>query len=182
MAGERRPHDDDFGPDVGIESARPALAADGAGAGLVRIDLAGTAVFAVAALGSFVALDAFAAPLAILSLVLCAIGFVAFAWAYVIAIGRSRTDAIGMGGLYFLAGTAPKAVQARMLAALGVQVVLGMAAAAVHPFTETAFAVLAPLFGMGLAGLWAARHGAFPPRVVKVGGTRRATTGETRTE
>jgi len=183
MARERRrPDDDDLGPDVGLESARPDLPAADVGAGLVRADLVGTGVFAVVSLGALVAPDAFLAPLAVLSLGLCAVGFVAFAWAYLIAVGRSRTDAIGMGGLYFLAGCAPQAVRVRMLAAFAAQVVLGIVVASVHPFTEAAFAVLTPLYGMGLAGLWAARHGAFPPRVVKRRGAGRPSADETRTE
>ena len=45
----------------------------------------------------------------IVSLVLFAVGMVVFVWAYAVAVGRSRTDLIGIGGLFFLAGSAPAA-------------------------------------------------------------------------
>ena len=111
-------------------------------------------------------LAAGAMALVVVSLVALAIGIVCFLWAYAIAIGRSRVDAIGMGGLFFLSGSAPRSVQKVFLVCLAVQVVVTIVAAAVRPFTPVAFAVLAPMFGLGLNGLWAARHGAFPPRLV----------------
>ena len=42
--------------------------------------------------------------------------------------------------------------------------IIAVVAAATRPFTSVAFAVLAPLWGLGLAGLWAARYGTFPAR------------------
>jgi hypothetical protein len=45
-----------------------------------------------------------------------------------------------------------------------VQVVVVVAAASIRPFTEVAFGILAPMYGLGLMALWGARHGAFPPR------------------
>jgi hypothetical protein len=49
---------------------------------------------------------------------------------------------------------------------LAAQVVVAVATAAARPFTTLAFGVLVPVFGVGLNGLWAARHGRFPPRPV----------------
>ena len=80
------------------------------------------------------------------------------------AIGRSRTDLIGMGGLFFLAGSAPRAVQRSLWASLAVEVVVAVATAAARPFTPLAFGVLAPMFGLGVMGLWGAKFGTFPPR------------------
>ena len=100
----------------------------------------------------------------VVSLVLFAVGCVTFLWAFAIAVNRSRTDAIGIGGLFFLQDSAPRPVQVRLLGALAVQVVVAVATAAVHPFTSQAFAVLAPMFGLGMAGLWGARYGHFEPR------------------
>ena len=39
-----------------------------------------------------------------------------------------------------------------------------VAAASIRPFTEVAFGILAPMFGLGLMALWGGRHGTFPPR------------------
>ena len=156
-----------LGPDVGIESDRPPLAPPDAGAGLVRADAIGTVVFVITAVVGVVAGEgALVLPLIVVSLALFAAGVVTFLWAYGIAVGRSRTDASGMGGLYFLAGSAPRSVQRAMLGLWAVQIVVGFGAAGLRVFTPVAFASLTPMFGLGMAGLWAARHGAFPPRVV----------------
>lgn len=98
------------------------------------------------------------------SLALFAIGCVTFLWAYAIAVDRSRIDAIGIGGLYFLAGSAPTWVRRHMMSALAVQTVVSIVAASMRPFTPVAFGILVPMYGLGLAGLWAARHGTFERR------------------
>ena len=188
MAAERRGPDDparrrrrpepELGPQVGREDERPPLAEPDAGAGIVRADEVGTAAFVVAAVAGVLAPDALALPVVVVSLALFFAGTVAFLWAYAIAVGRSRADAIGMGGLFFLSGSAPRTVQRRMMALLAVQVVVGLAAASIRIFTGVAFAVLVPMYGIGLAGLWGARHGAFPPRVLP--GDRSAGDGDAR--
>lgn len=96
------------------------------------------------------------------ALVLFAAGSGAFLWAFAVAVQRSRHEVIGVGGLYFLAGCAPPAVQRSMLASLGVQATVPLGVAVARPFT--AFGVLAPMWALGLAGLWGARHGRFPAR------------------
>ena len=170
MAADRRRREaPEIGPQVARESERPPVAEPGTGAGIVRADEVGTAALAVVGVGGVVAPSIFTLPVIIVSLVLFAAGTGAFLWAYAIAVGRSRTDAIGMGGLFFLADSAPRSVQRRMMVLWAAQVVIGLAAASFRPFTGVAFAVLAPMYGIGLAGLWGARHGAFPPRVVPGG-------------
>lgn len=144
------------------------MAPPGTGAGLVRLDAIGTAVFVVAAVVGAVAGEGVAVlPLIVISLSLFAAGVLTFLWAYGIAVGRSRTDAIGMGGLFFLAGCAPSEVRRSMLGLWAVQLVVALVVSSVRVFTAVTFAVLVPMFGIGMMGLWAARHGAFPPRVVK---------------
>jgi hypothetical protein len=134
------------------------------GAGIVRAAWAGTAVFAVTAVAAVVAEGAELAAAAV-SLALFAAGIGVFFWAYAIAVNRSRTDAIGIGGLFFLAGdTAPATVRRSLLAALAVEVAVGLASAAARPFTSLAFGVLVPLYGLALTGLWGARHGRFEHR------------------
>jgi hypothetical protein len=70
-----------------------------------------------------------------------------------------------MGGLYFLAGSAPRRVQVTLMGAWAVQIVVAFTVASMGMFTGAAFALLAPMWGIGLAGMWGARHGSFPPRV-----------------
>ncbi len=48
--------------------------------------------------------------------------------------------------------------------ALAVEVVAVTAAAAVRPYSEVAFGILAPMFALGLMAMWGGRHGSFPPR------------------
>jgi LPXTG-motif cell wall-anchored protein len=80
------------------------------------------------------------------------------AWALVVAAGRSRTDAVDIGGLFF--SQPPRALKL----AFAAQIVIGLVAAIARPNTGSAFGVLAPVFGLGLMGLWGARYGRFKPR------------------
>jgi hypothetical protein len=132
---------------------------------IVRASAAGTVVFAVTAVAAVLTKGA-TIPAAAVALGLFAAGIGVFFWAYAIAVSRSRTDAIGIGGLFFLAGeeTAPKAIKRALLGLLAVQTVVGLGTAAARPFTTLAFGVLTPLFGLSLTGLWGARHGRFGPR------------------
>jgi len=67
--------------------------------------------------------------------------------------------------VYFMSGgVAPKEVRVSLLGALGVQIVVGVATAAVRPYTSLAFGVLVPLFGLAMCGLWSATSGVFPAR------------------
>jgi hypothetical protein len=134
------------------------------GAGIVNLVFGGTGVYVATAIIATITPDAFGGVITAVSLALFAIGVVAFAWSYVVAVGRSRYDLIGIGGLYFLAGSAPRVVRTRLLGALGVEVVVALVTSSIRLFTAVAFGVLVPIFGLGLAGLWGARHGKFPPR------------------
>jgi hypothetical protein len=134
------------------------------GQAIVRASWAGTAVYALAALVGTIWLDA-VIVVVVVSLVLFAAGTVAFLAAYLRAIGRSRYEAIGMGGLFFLAGgVAPSSVQHQMLASFALQVTIGFVTASVRIYTPVAFGLLVPMYGLGLMGLWGARHGEFSPR------------------
>lgn len=132
---------------------------------IVRASWIGTAVFTVSAVAAVVT-RAVTIPAAAVALGLFGAGIGTFFWAYAVAVSRSRTDAIGIGGLFFLAGadTAPKEVKRALLASLGVQTLVALATAAARPFTTLAFGVLVPLYGLALTGLWGARHGRFGPR------------------
>ena len=134
------------------------------GAGVIKASWAGTIVFAISAGIATVDPDALGAPAVVVSLVLFAAGTVAMFWAFLLAVERSRTDAIGIGGLYFAAGTAPRAVQRLLMGSLALQVVVAFTTASIQVFTSLAFGILVPVWGLGLAGLWCARHGEFAPR------------------
>jgi hypothetical protein len=133
--------------------------------GLIRLDLWGTVVFTVlSVVGAAAATPDTAYPAAICAGVLAVGGCIAFAWGYATAVVRSRYDEIDLAGLFFLSRSAPPAARRPLLGLLVVQIVVGVGAAAIRPFTVLAFCVLAPLWGLGLLTLWSARNGRFPPR------------------
>ena len=123
----------------------------------------GTAGFAATAVAAAVE-DALDPVALVVDAVLFAAGCVAFGAAYLRAVNRSRVDAIALTSLFFLAGSAPPDVRRSLLGALAVQVVAALGTAIARPYTILAAGTLVPLYGLGLCGLWAARHGTFPPR------------------
>jgi len=133
---------------------------------LIQFSMLGTALFTVVTIVEVIVQEWTRPPAVILDLVLFGIGCTAFLGAYAIAIGRSRTEEIGVASLYLLTiRVAPNPVRVRLLGAFGVQCVVAVTAASVRPFTAAAFAVLVPMFGLGMNGVWAARHGTFGPRI-----------------
>jgi hypothetical protein len=135
-----------------------------AGATIVNVSWAGTGVFLGGAIAAALAPDLFRLPFAVLSVLLFVVGCAAFLGAFVRAVQRSRREEIAIGGVYFLSGSAPRVVRQRLLLSFGLEVLAAVVAAGVRPYTAVAFGVLAPVFGLGLAGLWGARHGDFPAR------------------
>lgn len=137
----------------------------------VKVNWIATAVFGVVAFAA-VSLEFLHGVQAVLSLGLFVAGVVAMAATLVIGAGRSRRELITVGGLFFVAESGPKSVQRQFIAALVAQTAIGIASAAMRPYvdgmpdTGAAFAVLVPVFGLGLAGLWGARHGTFPERPI----------------
>jgi hypothetical protein len=136
-----------------------------AGARLVGLDRLGTGALVVTSTAAAIAPGAAGVVHAVLSVALFLTGTVALLWAYATGIGRSRTELVDIPGLFWLSGpVAPPATRRTFLAALAIQVVAVLVAALVRPFTEVAFGILAPMYGLGLMALWAGRHGTFPPR------------------
>jgi hypothetical protein len=138
------------------------------GMALIRASLVGSAVFVVAA-ALAVAIDGPPRSVFVaLSLVMFALGSLAYLLGYAQAVARSRDVEIGMAGFVVLAGVAPPQVRRLLLGSTAVEVVAALTAAAVRPFTSLAFGILAPVFGLGLQSLWSARHGRFPQQVAAV--------------
>lgn len=137
---------------------------DAEGEAIINGSWAGTGIYVAFAIAGTIFLDTFATPTAVVSGALFFIGCIAFFWAYAVAVGRSRTDLIGIGGLFFLAGSAPKVVRFRLRLSLAIEVVAALVSASIRPFTPMAFGFLVPVFGLAMCGLWGARHGRFEPR------------------
>ena len=134
------------------------------GRGIEVVSWVATAAFTVLALATTIAPGVFAVALVSLSLVYLLVGFALFALDIVLAAARSRTEVIGIGGLFFLFGAAPKRQVSSFNLSLAAVIFVAIAAAALRPFTESAFGVLGPVMQLGLSGLWCARHGWFPAR------------------
>jgi hypothetical protein len=138
------------------------------GQAIIRASWAGTVVFMAASTPVAVTGKGQLAAVAVDG-VLFAGGCGVFLWALARAAGRSRQHAIGMGGLFFLAGSAPRPVQWMLVGSLTAQVAAALATAAARPFTALAFGILVPVWGLSLCGLWAARYGEFGPRQAPTG-------------
>ena len=130
-----------------------------------------TAAFALAAAAALLWPERFDAAFLILSLVLFAAGCALFLVDLVLAANRSRSDEMGIGGLFFLVGSAPPDVQRNLNGSLGAQVAVALAAAAVgfvrlgdRDLNAAAFGILVPTIALGLNGLWGVRWGLFPAR------------------
>ena len=124
----------------------------------------GTTIFFILVIGSVFFEGSIRTASLIVNLFLFAAGCYAFMAAFIRAVKRSRTEVIGVGGLYFLSGCAPSKIRRQMMGLLFFQVVVSLTAASLRPFTIVASAVLVPVFGLGFSGLWAANHGDFEPR------------------
>jgi hypothetical protein len=91
-------------------------------------------------------------------------GLAVFAMALVAGAQRSRTHELGIGGWFFLMGSTPRPVQRNLLGALATQFVVGLAGAGRDVNSALIFGTLVPVLGLGLCGLWGARHGTFGRR------------------
>jgi hypothetical protein len=131
---------------------------------IVRPAVWGTVAFTVAASLAAATPDVMAVPVAIFDLILFALGILLFVRTLLVAAERSRREELSVAGIWFLSGSAPPPIRRWLLGAMAVQVVVAFATAAIRPFTALAFGILVPMFGLGLCGLWGARHGTFPPR------------------
>jgi hypothetical protein len=149
------------------ERARPdvTLPDPGTGAGIMKASIGGTVLLAVATPIAAIDPHSIGLPALIIALVMFFGGMAALVWSYLVAIGRSRESEIGLAGLYGLSGSAPARVRAVLLGSAAAEVVIGLAGVAARPYSSLAFGILAVMWGIGLTGLWGARHGAFPPRV-----------------
>lgn len=140
-------------------------AAEQQGRGIIRFGWAANAAFIVTAVPAAAGVDAFGAVSVAVALVLFFTAIGAFAFAFVLAASRSaHGDNVAVANLFFLQGSAPRAVQRTFLVMFVVCLVVAIATVKWTPFS-----FLVPMLPVGLAGMWAARHGTFPPR-------RRATT------
>ena len=128
-----------------------------------QVSWVGTIAFVVTAGAAATSPSTFELAAVAVSLTLFFAGIVTMLWAFFIAVNRSRVDAIGVGGLYFGAGSTPKVARWHLLGATTLQLVAGIVTASIRPFTPLAFGTLVWIFGISMMGLWTARFGEFEP-------------------
>jgi len=131
---------------------------------VLLVSRVGTVVFVLTAVAAAIHPDGLDVVSMAVAIVLGVAGCAAFARAFVLMAARSRYEELSVAGVYFLLGSAPRAVQVRLLGDLAAQVVVGLATASARPYSPLAFGVLVPVFGLGMCGLWGTTAGRFPPR------------------
>jgi len=152
----------------------PARGSAGHGAGIIRGNIVGTALFVATAMFAAAVFTTAAQWVgAATAMTLFAVGVFAFLWGFWNAIQRSRAEEVSVTQLFLLFGAGtPSKVRTTMLALLAVQVVTAFATALWRidgpdgtPGSSLAVGLLVPMFGLGMNGLWAAYHADFGPRL-----------------
>lgn len=134
------------------------------GGRLIDLSVGATVLFVITSVASVLAPDVFSPIAVVVAVGLFAIGCAAFLLAFAQSLERSREEELSVAGIYLLSDSAPRIIRILLLVPPVVQTVVAIAAAAMRPFTAQAFGILVPMFGLGLAGLWAARYGSFGTR------------------
>lgn len=138
------------------------LLPDVEGRTLLVVDAIGTAALAVVTIVSALT-DADAVVIANLAVagVLFLGGCIGFGIGFLRAVGRSRTETVDLAGLFYLTGSAPREARRAFLGLWFAQIAIAAAAIAL---TDPPFAVMAPVWGIGIITWWASAHATFPPR------------------
>ncbi len=132
------------------------------GRAIVIASWASLAVYTVVAVPDAAGAHSLGTAAAVIGLGLFLVSLPIWLYAFGVAIVRSaRGDDIAVGSWVFLVGSAPAPVRRQLLGATAASVVIGLATA-----WANAFGVLVPMLPLGLAALWGARHGTYPPRAV----------------
>ncbi len=140
-------------------------APDQHGSSLLRLNLWVTLGFAAVVALTHVTADALDVPFAVLCAVLFLIGIGLSGLGFWNGIQRSRREEVSLAGLLavdasYVAKRARNAIWVTNVA----QIVVAIVAGSLRPFTGQAFALLVPMFGVGIATVWGSRHAVFHRR------------------
>ena len=92
------------------------------------------------------------------------LGLFLFVFGLMYGLRRSRVEAVTVAGLFLLQNSAPRSIRRQFAWLTITQLVVALTAAALRPYTDIAFVILAPMLPVGSAALWSAQHGFFPER------------------
>ena len=98
------------------------------------------------------------------SLTMFVLGLFLFEFGVMYGLRRSRVETVTVTGLFLLQNSAPRSIQRQFAWSTIAQLVVAFTAAALRPYTDIAFVILAPMLPVGSAALWSAQHGFFPER------------------
>ena len=98
------------------------------------------------------------------SLTMFVLGLFLFVFGLMYGLRRSRVEAVTVAGLFLLQNSAPRSIRRQFAWVTINQLVVALTAAALRPYTDIAFVILAPMLPVGSAALWSAQHGFFPER------------------
>jgi len=132
------------------------------GRSIIVTGWAANALFAVTAIPVAAGVDDLLGVAIGVALLLFLVAIAVFVYAFTVGLARStHGDDVAVANLFFLQGSAPKPVRRMFLVMFLVCLAVTAGTAAWEPF-----GVLVPMLPIGLAGMWAARYGVFPPRPV----------------
>jgi hypothetical protein len=136
------------------------LPVDTPGRGIVAASSATSALFAVVCVWDAVGVVGGEVAAVVMSLLWFGIALVVWIMGFARAVVRStRGDEIAVASLFFLQGSAPRAIRIRLLGIAGGVLLLSIVTLATNPL-----GFLVNMLPIGFAGFWGARHGTFPER------------------
>lgn len=131
---------------------------------LLRLSWLSTVVLAAVVAAGLVSADGFIPFVVALSVAMFLLGSLLLLLGLLYGLKRSRVEIVTVFGLFFLQDSAPSTVRRVFAGSMAFQFVIAFTAAAMRPYTEMAFVILAPMLPLGSAALWSSQHGFFPRR------------------
>ena len=128
--------------------------------------LAGQSTLALAVVATFGLMAPESSGLFVVTacLTMFVLGLLLFVFGLMYGLRRSRVEAVTVAGLFLLQNSAPRSIRRQFAWLTITQLVVALTAAALRPYTDIAFVILAPMLPVGSAALWSAQHGFFPER------------------
>lgn len=137
----------------------------GDGEALLRVDVAATMILSALSALTFLLADRLDLIFAVVSGALFFVGAGLMALGFWNGIQRSRVEDVTLIGLAAISKShVPARVRNVLWAMVVLQTVVTLLFASLRPFTQQAFGILAPTFGLGVAILWSSRFGSFHTR------------------
>ena len=134
------------------------------GKSLLRLAWQSTLLLAVVAAFGLMAPESSHLFVVTASLTMFVLGLFLFVFGLMYGLRRSRVETVTVTGLFLLQNSAPRSIQRQFAWSTIAQLVVAFTAAALKPYTDIAFVILAPMLPVGSAALWSAQHGFFPER------------------